>query len=367
MALNDTIRVLVRHWAVVLLVTILGAVGGYWFALASASYSASSAVNVTGQSVATAEQAQMVTDFITSEMSVYESLSRTPIVLEAAATEAGVDIAPEDLLHATEIESTGQTIQYTVASTTADKASKLADGIAAATAAAINELHQDTQDAPAVVVARPVTQLPAAASLTNSPLRTAILGGILGVVLGCVAAIGVHLLRGKIGSARQLAEATTESVFVQEPQEPTSETAKRIKTILEDSDLRVEPRLIVIAGASRDNAAAPLAGALAGEFAADGVAVTLVGGASSAAVGGVQAKPLGNLSKTTIEDLSSGQDALRVVAAPAIATHADVLRLAKHADQVLVVVSKSEKLKAALRVGDLLKAADAPFSGYVVS
>lgn len=384
---NDAPRVIARNWIVVLLITVLGAAGAYAYAKVTATYTAISAVNIVGQQVVSPDKAEQVTNYIAAEMSVYESLASSPEVLTQAANQAGVSISPEDLNAATKIEATGQTLQFTVTADSAGEASKLAAALAATVATEINNRHAvaynvnqvDEAGNPIdsngniislvpVVKASSSTELAPAASLTNSAMRTAVLGGLLGLVLGCLLVIVIHLVRGRVESGRTLARATDELVFAGEQDTPTQEVAKQVRAVIEgNGDAR--PNLIVVAGATVDDAANQLAGDLAKVYVEDGLKVQLVGqtGMSAPSELDFRAQDLTTIPAQDLRTLSAADSTLKIVAAPAITTHADALRLAQHADHVVLAVDTDEKLKAVLQAGDLLRAAEASLTGYVVS
>lgn len=210
MHLNDLPRILLRLWWLVVAVTVVVAGATMWAASASRSYAARTDVTVVGTNVADDLSAERVAVFVRGEIPVYQSLMRTPQVLERAVEISGQDVTPEALGRGLVVSVNQQVLTLRVEADSPERSQALAAGAAAALVEAITEIHRQS-DVP-VVRAVALDQLPAAAATTSSS-RTLLLGLALGLVLGCAAAALVSLARGRAGSATELSRVVDELVL----------------------------------------------------------------------------------------------------------------------------------------------------------
>ena len=166
MHLNDLPRILLRLWWLVVAVTVVVAGATMWAASASRSYAARTDVTVVGTNVADDLSAERVAVFVRGEIPVYQSLMRTPQVLERAVEISGQDVTPEALGRGLVVSVNQQVLTLRVEADSPERSQALAAGAAAALVEAITEIHRQS-DVP-VVRAVALDQLPAAAATTSS-------------------------------------------------------------------------------------------------------------------------------------------------------------------------------------------------------
>lgn len=365
MHLNDLPRILLRLWWPVVAVTVVVAGATMWAASASRSYAARTDVTVVGTNVADDLSAERIAVFVRGEIPVYQSLMRTPQVLERAVEISGQDVTPEALGRGLVVSVNAQVLTLRVEADSPERSQALAAGAAAALVEAITEIHRQS-DVP-VVRAVALDQLPAAAATTSSS-RTLLLGLALGLVLGCAAAALVSLARGRAGSATELSRVVDELVLGDFPGKGGAPEAGRwLRAVVQGKSGQL-PRLVVVAGAERDDASREVAAALAGAFAEDGARVRLVvDGADAVAPSGVVAERVSGIAKETLDGLTPQvAGAVTVVAARSALGSADALRAAVAADRVLLAVHRDDRGRAAVSAADTLRAGGAELRGVVV-
>ncbi len=365
MHLNDLPRILLRLWWLVVAVTVVVAGATLWVASASQSYAARTDVTVVGTNVADDLSAERVAVFVRGELPVYQSLMRTPQVLERAVALSGQNITPEELGRNLVVSVVEQVVSLRVETGSPERSQALVTGAATALVEAIDDLHEQS-NAP-VVRAVVLDQLPTAAS-TSSSSRTAILGLTLGLVLGCATAALVSLARGRAGSAAELAHVVDERVLGDFPGTVGAPEAGRwLRTVVEGSSGQ-PPRLVVVAGAASDPASRGGASALAGPYAEDGAQVRLVvDGADVVPPAGVAAERVAGIPRDTLEGLTPRTaDAVTVVAARSVLGSADALRAAAKADRVLLAVHHDDRGRDAVAAAEALRSGGAQLRGVVV-
>ncbi|MBK7820123.1 MAG: hypothetical protein IPJ61_03365 [Tessaracoccus sp.] len=365
MHLNDLPRILLRLWWLVVAITVVVAGAALWIASASTSYSARTDVTIVGTNVADDLSAERVAVFVRGELPVYQSLMRTPQVLERAVELSGQSVTPEELGRTLVVNVVEQVVSLRVETGSPERSQALVTGAATALVEAIDQLHRES-NAP-VVRAMVLDQLPTAASTTSSS-RTLLLGLALGLVLGCAAAALVSLARGRAGSAAELAHVIDDRILGDFPGTIGAPEAGRwLRTVVEGRSGQA-PRLVVVAGAARDEASREIALALADAYAEDGAEVRLVvDGADIVPPAGVLAERVAGISRDTLEGLTPRTaDAVTVVAARSVLGSADALRAAVKADRVLLAVHRDDRAREAVAASETLQAGGAELRGVVV-
>ena len=194
MTVQDYLRLVRRHWVIVLIGLVLGlAAGGGGSLLISPQYQASAKLFVSTQSSGTNSDLLQGGNFAQQRVRSYADVATSPEVLAPVIDTLHLDSTPQEL--AGRVRAAAQTdtvlLSITTTDSSPDQAVRITDAVAAQLVATIDELERP-ESGPSPVKATVVQ--PAAtptAPVTPDIPRNAALGGILGLLLG----VGIALLR----------------------------------------------------------------------------------------------------------------------------------------------------------------------------
>ncbi|HWL78734.1 YveK family protein, partial [Microbacterium sp.] len=190
MELREYVRILRRNWGIILAATLLGiAVALAWSLTRTPEYRAQSTVFVSSQAGGSIAELEQGASFAQSRVATYASLVSTPIVLDPAIEQLGLDEDAPDLaprVQATTVPNTFL-ITITVTDTDPDRAADTANAVAASLATTVETLESVDDDEPASspVHLTPVRDAlpPDAPSSPNTRLNL-LIGGLIGAALG---------------------------------------------------------------------------------------------------------------------------------------------------------------------------------------
>ncbi len=369
MHLNVIPRILGRMWALVLGITILVTVGLWGFTESSKTYESTISVGVIGKDINDAEQAERAARFITNEMTVYDSMSRSPEVLSQVIATSGVDISIETLSSSTVGTLSGQTLTFKITAKDAESASKLATAFGTVMKETIESTHDSANTT--IVKAIPIEQVPRTEAISSTS-RTLIVGVVFGLIVGICTVLLINWLRPKVGSAQELSHNIDDPVFFS-PTSDLTEEARRIHAVTEaqlsDSDPN-QGNIIMFTGLSDSEQTLALSEEFAGVMHRDGETVELISLLGTPDKHDFKTSQVadfdGNISKLDIQRIIDTTSKI-VIAAPSISSNSDVLRLASKADAVIVTTQKKDYLKEVQQVGNSLKAVEANLVGYALT
>jgi succinoglycan biosynthesis transport protein ExoP len=189
-----------RYWRLIVIVTILGAVGGYQFAASQTPiYESSTSVLVTSDVGDTGSDLVQGSTYVSNLVSSYAILATSPKVLDPVIDGLNLDTTAQALAKRVTAESPLNTVLIDLSVTDPDpaQAAKIADAVTASLSKAVKDVSPSIRDVPAI---RLTTLKPAA--VAHAPIKPnkkllTLLGGLVGLVLG----VGFALARRALGSA----------------------------------------------------------------------------------------------------------------------------------------------------------------------
>ena len=242
MELREYVRILRRNWGIILAATLLGiAVALAWSLTRTPEYRAQSTVFVSSQAGGSIAELEQGASFAQSRVATYASLVSTPIVLDPAIEQLGLDEDAPDLaprVQATTVPNTFL-ITITVTDTDPDRAADTANAVAASLATTVETLESVDDDEPASspVHLTPVRDAlpPDAPSSPNTRLNL-LIGGLIGAALGIGGVVLRTVLDTRISGARDLAAVSDRPLLGTIPFE---KRAKERPLVVQDDPLSV--------------------------------------------------------------------------------------------------------------------------------
>lgn len=169
LTLRDVLLIIRRSW-VILLVTVLVALGAGWgiTVITPKSYEAQAAVLVAPAVSTDAGSMAQAASFVANQVATYAALAETPAVLDPAIKSAGVHVASSQLASNVSSELVPETsiIKLTVDVQSAREAAQLANAIAGTL---IAQIEEQTPPGGAVRVTGSVVESPQAPTVPASP------------------------------------------------------------------------------------------------------------------------------------------------------------------------------------------------------
>lgn len=428
MEAHDYWKALLKSWALILVLVIVGGAAGAAYAFARGdSYEATTSVFVSTPQGATTDQLSQGSQYTQNLVASYTKLAASPKVLDPVIDELGLSTTAEKL--ATHVAATNPLdtviVQVVVTESSATSAAAIANAIADSLRTVTIELSPvSSTGAPQVSMTVIATaDTPTSPSGPNRPLIIAsglVIGLLLGIIVAVVRAVVDTRLRTTvdverasaapvIGTVRRSADHVPGIVVADGAQSPLAEDYRRVsatlpfagpegatsvlvapvttgvpaaevglnvalasaergaRVLIVDADLRT--RRISELTATTD--ARGLADVLSGAVPAAEAIVEWRDGVDVLPAGAVQSNPHFALGRPVLaETLATLADAydLIVVDAPAALEFADALTLSRAVDSTLVVASaRSTRRQQLTEVVEQLEAVDAHVTGVVLS
>ncbi|MBC7632320.1 polysaccharide biosynthesis tyrosine autokinase [Aeromicrobium sp.] len=253
MDLNEYVNVLRKRWLTIAVTAILGAVAGYgWAATTTPTYQATSKVFVSLSNGNTVNDLVQGSTFTQNLVQSYAQLVPTPAVLDPIIAQLGLDTTARRLAKSVAADTPLNTviIEISVTDSRADRASQIANAVAAQLPRTVDSLSPSTTATEAAVTIRTISQatVPSFAISPNTRLRT-VLGFGLGILAGVAIAVVRRLTDTRVHGEEDLATTVDLPVLgaiprwsgaakdrisvIRRPQSPRSEAYRRLRSNLE--------------------------------------------------------------------------------------------------------------------------------------
>lgn len=296
--LTDYMRMLRRHWTLILSLTLLGAVVSGLFSLSLApTYTSHTKVFAAAQSSGSVAELQQGNSFTQARVASYAETAVTPLVLQPVIDSLGLEASPAELAGRVEAKADLNTVLITI--TVQDPSPVQAAAIAQATAenliTAVEQIETTTSQGESPVNLTIVTPATAPAEPSSPNTR---LNVLLGILFGFLCGIGAALLRStldtRVRSEQDLRrfsdvallggvafenDAAKKPLLTQAPtQSPRAEAFRQIRTNLQFAQIGHATKAILITSSAPGEGKTTSAVNLAIAMAQSGQSVVLVDG-----------------------------------------------------------------------------------------
>ncbi|WP_306232118.1 polysaccharide biosynthesis tyrosine autokinase [Agrococcus beijingensis] len=285
MGFLEYVRLLRKHWAIVVVAAILGVAAGLGLAaVQTPEYRASTEVFISTQAADTSSDLVQGNAFTLSRVNTYARLASSEEVLERVVDELELDLAARDLIEQVEAAPVANTAILEIAATSdqAQFAADLANATAAALAEAVSDLESDGASSPVRLATIVSASVPAEPE-SPRPLLQALLGGLLMIVAALAFIVARDLIDTRIRSERDIKAVTSAPLLASvqfdaktrtrplvvhaEPLSPQAEVFRTLRTNLNFVEVDGDSRLFVmtssIPGEGKTTTSANLALAIA--------------------------------------------------------------------------------------------------------
>ncbi|XAS71262.1 polysaccharide biosynthesis tyrosine autokinase [Micrococcaceae bacterium Sec5.1] len=198
MAINDYIRIMRRHWLIIVALTFLGVLtGGAVSLLIRPTYTAETQLFVAIQGSGTVQELQQGNTFSQARVQSYVKTVGTPIVLQPTIDLLGLDISPEELAQRVKASTDPNTVLITISVSDSSpvQAAAIAQGVADSLVRAVDSLEKPNSGGESPVGLSVIT--PASAPTSPSAPNTK-LNLIFGFFVGLSSGLGAAALRSAL-------------------------------------------------------------------------------------------------------------------------------------------------------------------------
>jgi capsular polysaccharide biosynthesis protein len=197
LTLRDVLQVVQRSWLIIV-ATIVAALAGGWVitAVTPASYETEAQVLVRPAVSGDAGNMAQTASFVDDQVATYAALAETPIVLDAALEQSGLDLASTDVV--ADVVPQTSIISLTVRAGAAEDAARLADAV---TVILIEQIEAQTPAGGAVRVTGDVVASPTIPGAPSSPDLT--LNLLVALAVGLLVAFLVIVIKQALGAGTQ--------------------------------------------------------------------------------------------------------------------------------------------------------------------
>lgn len=212
MGIQDYMRILLKHWILIALMTVLAAGTAVTYSLLTPpSYTASAKVFVSTSGATSASDLQQGNSFAIQRVKTYADLVKTTSVLQPTIRRLGLDTSSKELRSqiATSVPLNTTIINITVKDSSAVQASDLATAIATELGVVVERIEatDTSEDSPVRLSVVQEAEVPAAPASPRTRLNIA-LGVILGFALGIALALLRETMDTRIRSKRDIEQIT---------------------------------------------------------------------------------------------------------------------------------------------------------------
>lgn len=285
--LRDYLRILRRNWMLVCAGLLIGLIGGAGVSFAlPATYTASTKLFVAIQSSGSVQELQQGNTFTQARVQSYVQTATTPIVLQPAIENLGLDTSPEELAKRIKVASQLNTvlINIEVSDRSPVQAAAIAQAVGNSLISAVETLEKPKTGGTSPVSLSVVTPAvaPDSPSAPNTKLNL-VLGVLVGTLVGLVAALARGMLDTRIRGEVDLESLTAAPVLggiafeqsaVKKPlitqiprQSPRAESFRTLRTNLKFANVSFKEKSFVVTsslpGEGKSTTATNLAIALA--------------------------------------------------------------------------------------------------------
>ncbi|PNH85220.1 polysaccharide biosynthesis tyrosine autokinase [Arthrobacter sp. AFG20] len=266
MDLRDYLRILRRHWLVVISVSLIGLlVGGLVSIAVKPTYTSDTQLFVAIQSSGSVSELQQGNTFSQARVQSYVKTVTTPIVLQPVIDSLGLAVEADELAARIRATSDANTvlINISVADASPVQAAAIAQATASSLIKAIDNLEKPKTGGSSPVSLSVVAPAEAAASPSSPNTRlNLLLGAVLGLALGVAAAILRTTLDNRIRGEVDLRKVTDSPLLggisfdqdaVKEPllsqakpQSPRAESFRQLRTNLQFANVAGHAKTVLI-------------------------------------------------------------------------------------------------------------------------
>lgn len=294
--LSDYLRLLRRHWAIILASVMAGVIAGGIASLAvKSTYTAETQLFVAIQSSGSVADLQQGNTFSQARVQSYVQTVGTPAVLQPAIDSLGLDLTPAQLSERIEASADLNTVIITITATDSSpvQAAAIAQAVADSLILAVEDLESPSEGGTSPVKLSVVTPAVAPAEPSAPNMR---LNMLLGFIAGSMLGIGFAVLRSSLDT-RIRGEAdlrrVTESAILggvafdndamkkplltqASPQSPRAESFRQLRTNLQFAQVSNESKAVLVTSSLPKEGKSTTATNLAIAIAQAGQSVVLV-------------------------------------------------------------------------------------------
>lgn len=228
MELRDYLRILLKNWVLIALITLVGAAGGWAYAtLATPVYTASAKVFVSTTGAASTSELAQGNSFTLQRVQTYSDLVKTSAVIEPTIEALGLDASVPEIRSRVSASSPQNTtiIDVTASGADAESAAALATETARQLVTVV-ESWERTEGMAASPVALKIAQEAEPASAPTSPnlIFNVAIGTLLGLCLGIAAALLRSVLDTKVHTERDVRRVAQAPIIGSIPFDPHART-----------------------------------------------------------------------------------------------------------------------------------------------
>lgn len=196
----EYVKTLRRHWLGVVVLTILGALGGYAYGESSPSvYQSTSSVLVTSEVTGNGSDLLQGANYVEDLVTTYVDLATSEKVLKPVIDELDLDTTTRSLARSITAESPLNTvsIKITVRGTDPEKTATVANAVTASLSEAVSDVSPTVAGKPAIRLTTIESANVPTVPVAPNKRRLTLIGALIGLILGA----GYALARRTFGSA----------------------------------------------------------------------------------------------------------------------------------------------------------------------
>lgn len=221
MTLHDYFSALRKRWALLLVLTILGAALGYGYGtLQTDTYRAQSSVVIVPARGDTTSELVQGSNYVQGLVATYTVVATSPVVLDRVIASLGLDTTSRDLARIVSVSSPLDTTVLEIAVSGADpgQITRIANAVSNELADAVENLSpQTTSSGPAVRVEQISPASEPRSPIAPNTRLLAVIGALIGLLAAAVIAILRQVLTTRLVSRADIAEVTDIAVLGQIP------------------------------------------------------------------------------------------------------------------------------------------------------
>lgn len=296
MTLREYVTAVLRHWVVVAVCAVLGALAGFGYARSEPKvYQSSASVMVVPEQGENAAELVQGSNYVQNLVASYAVLAQSPYVLEPVIEDLGLDTTPARLARSVSVNTPLNTvvIEIAVSDTSPDRAREIADGISDQLALAVPELSPQLADRSSAV--RITTIAPARQPVNPIAPNTRMLmmvGLAAGLAVGVTYAVLRELLARRVVSSSSIqsmlgvpflgevvkvpSRTSLPAVVAAGPGSRPSESVRTLVANVRFADVDHGRRVLMVSSGDAGEGKSSIAISLALSLAEDGSSVLLV-------------------------------------------------------------------------------------------
>lgn len=217
MTFASTFRLLLRHWLVIGLVTLLAGAAVYAVSQTRApQYTATASEYFAVSAGNSAAELAQGSNYLQDQMASYGELATSPAVLNPVIDDLGLALSVKQLGRTVRVTTPRNTVVMEIAVTTANpqQAATIANSIGSQLTNAVDSIGAKLPNGKALVTVQSIqTALPPTVQSSPNTRRDTGLGLLIGLLLACGVVLGRARLDSRVATAESAAEITEEPVL----------------------------------------------------------------------------------------------------------------------------------------------------------